>query len=137
MRPARSPRRWPTTARAPSGSSATPSMASDDGRRAGWWTDTDHALCLAPVKPKVHQVTLTVGKQLKAGKSVNFKFFGQAGWGTEFKGKDHDHLLTTDNPTFLIGNGTGGHDNGNIYLPTARNWSRATPMSSPSTAARA
>ena len=82
----------------------------------GWWTDTDHALCMTPVKPKVHQVTLTVGKQLKAGKSVNFKFFGQAGWGTEFKGKDHDHLLTTDNPTFLIGNGTGGHDNGNIYL---------------------
>ena len=81
-----------------------------------WWTDTDHALCMTPVKPKVYQVTLTVGKQLKAGKGINIKFFGQAGWGTEFKGKDHDHLLTTANTTFLIGNGTGGHDNGNIYL---------------------
>lgn len=51
----------------------------------GWWTDTDHALCLAQVKPKVYQITLTVGKQLRAG-GINFKFFGQAGWGTEFHG---------------------------------------------------
>lgn len=81
-----------------------------------WSTDTDHALSLAPIKPKVYQMTLTVGKQLKAGNSVNFKFFGQAGWGTEFKGKAADHYLTTTNTTFLIGDGTGGHDDGNIYL---------------------
>lgn len=82
----------------------------------GWWTDTDHALCMAPVKPKVYQVTFTVGKQLKAGTSVNFKFFGQAGWGTEFKGTADSYYLTTDNGIFLIGKGEGGHDNGNIYL---------------------
>lgn len=81
-----------------------------------WWTDTDHALCMAPVKPKLYQVTLTVGKQLKAGNSVNFKFFGQAGWGTEFKGTAADYYLTTANTTFLIGTGSGGHDSGNIYL---------------------
>lgn len=61
-------------------------------------------------------MTLTVGKQLKAGNSVNFKFFGQAGWGTEFKGKAADYYLTTTNTTFLVGDGTGGHDDGNIYL---------------------
>lgn len=82
----------------------------------GWWTDTDHALCMAQVRPKVHQVTFTVGKQLKGGSTVNFKFFGQAGWGTEFKGTAADYYLTTTNPTFLVGTGTGGHDNGNIYL---------------------
>ncbi len=81
-----------------------------------WWTDTDHALCMAPVKAKVYQVTFTVGKQFKAGNSVNFKFFGQAGWGTEFKGTSADYYLTTDNSTFLIGTGANGHDNGNIYL---------------------
>lgn len=81
----------------------------------GWWTDTDHALCLAPVREKVHQVTLTVGRQLKAGTSTNFKFFGQAGWGTEFKGADGDYLLSCDNDVFGVGDGNG-HDNGNIYL---------------------
>ena len=81
----------------------------------GWWTDTDHALCMAPVADKIYQVTLTVGKQLKAGKSVNFKFFGQAGWGVEFKGTAGSHWLKTASATFLIGDGNG-HDNGNIYL---------------------
>ena len=81
----------------------------------GWWTDTDHALCMAPVADKIYQVTLTVGKQLKAGKRVNFKFFGQAGWGVEFKGTAGSHWLKTTSATFLIGDGNG-HDNGNIYL---------------------
>lgn len=81
----------------------------------GWWTDTDHALCLAPVREKVHQVTLTVGKQLKAGKQTNFKFFGQAGWGTEFTGTASNYHLTCESNVFAIGDGNG-HDNGNIYL---------------------
>lgn len=87
----------------------------------GWWTDTDHALCMAPVKDKVYQVTFTIGKQLKAdGGSINFKFFGQAGWGTEFKGADNSYLISTDSDIFAVGDGVtehqGGHDNGNIYL---------------------
>lgn len=81
----------------------------------GWWTDTDHALCLAQVRPKVYQVTLTVGQQLRAG-GINFKFFGQAGWGTEFHGSAGDHCIKSKSSIFLIGDGTGGHDNGNLYL---------------------
>lgn len=80
-----------------------------------WWTDTDHALCLARIKDKVYQVTFTVGKQLRATK-IDFKFFGQAGWGTEFKGTAGSHYLTTTSTVFGIGTGSGGHDNGNIYL---------------------
>lgn len=81
----------------------------------GWWTDTDHDICLAPVADKIHQVTLTVGKQLKAGTKFNIKFFGQAGWGTEFKGSSGDYVLTTDNPYIGVGDGNG-HDDGNLYL---------------------
>lgn len=81
----------------------------------GWWTDTDHALCLAQVKSKVYQITLTVGQQLRAG-GINFKFFGQAGWGTEFHGTADGHHITSQSDIFLVGDGTNGHDNGNIYL---------------------
>ncbi len=116
------------------GNSTSPATLNDDGTGAlwiiggnmfgkpnyshgqNWWTDTDHAICMAPVKNKVYQTTFTIGKQLKAGTSVNFKFFGQAGWGTEFKGTVDSHYLTTTNTIFLVGDGTGGHDNGNIYL---------------------
>lgn len=81
-----------------------------------WWTDTDHALCLAPIAEKKYQVTFTVGKQLKAGTGFNIKFFGQAGWGTEFKGSEgNDYMLTTDNPYIGVGDGNG-HDDGNLYL---------------------
>ena len=80
----------------------------------GWWTGVDSDVCLTPIKDKVYQVTLTVGKQLRAT-DVNFKFFGQANWGIEFKGQDNSHLISTDSEVFGIGDGNG-HDNGNVYL---------------------
>lgn len=79
-----------------------------------WWTGVDSDVCLTPIKAKVYQVTLTVGKQLRAT-DVNFKFFGQADWGIEFKGKDNSHLISTESEVFGIGDGNG-HDNGNVYL---------------------
>lgn len=87
----------------------------------GWRTDTDHALCMAQVSDNIYQITLTIGKQLKAdGKDINFKFFGQAGWGVEFKGVPGTHYLSTTDALFVVGDGTtqyqGGKDNGNIYL---------------------
>lgn len=85
-----------------------------DAINRGWNTGTASDICLTPIKEKVYQITLTVGKQLKAT-DVNFKFFGQADWGTEFKGKDGDYMLTTDSEIFGIGDGNG-HDNGNLYL---------------------
>ena len=83
-----------------------------DAVNHGWWTGVDSDVCLTPIKAKVYQVTLTVGKQLRAT-GVDFKFFGQADWGIEFKGKDNSHLISTESEVFGIGN---GHDNGNVYL---------------------
>lgn len=80
----------------------------------GWWTGVDSDVCLTPIKAKVYQVTLTVGKQLRAT-GVDFKFFGQADWGIEFNGKDNSHLISTESEVFGIGDGNG-HDNGNVYL---------------------
>ncbi len=81
----------------------------------GWWTGEDYDYCLTPIAEKVYQITLTVGKQLTAT-GINFKFFGQANWGIEFKGTAADYHLSTSSDTFLVGDGTDGHDDGNIYL---------------------
>lgn len=80
----------------------------------GWWTGTEWDQATAQIRSKVYQITLTVGKQLSAT-DVNFKFFGQPNWGTEFKGDGSDHSLTCDSEIFGVGDGNG-HDNGNIYL---------------------
>ena len=85
-----------------------------DAVNHGWWTGVDSDVCLTPIKAKVYQVTLTVGKQLRAT-GVDFKFFGQADWVIEFKGKDNSHLISTESEVFGIGDGNG-HDNGNVYL---------------------
>lgn len=85
-----------------------------DAVNHSWWTGVDSDVCLTPIKAKVYQVTLTVGKQLRAT-GVDFKFFGQANWGIEFKGKDNSHLISTESEIFGIGDGNG-HDNGNVYL---------------------
>ena len=79
-----------------------------------WWTGTEWDQALVQVKDKVYQLTLTVGKQLSAT-DINFKFFGQPNWGTEFKGDGSDYSLVCDNDVFGVGDGKG-HDNGNIYL---------------------
>lgn len=89
----------------------------------GWWTDTDHAICLAQVQPKVYQLTMVIGKQLDPT-NVNFKFFAQQGWGTEFKGTASDHHISTTSDIFVIGDGaehevagqTVKLDDGNVYL---------------------
>ncbi len=80
----------------------------------GWWTGTEWDQATAQVKEKVYQITLTVGKQLSAT-DVNFKFFGQPNWGTEFKGDGSSYSLVCDHDLFGVGDGNG-HDNGNIYL---------------------
>jgi len=80
----------------------------------GWWTGTEWDQPMAQIKEKVYQITLTVGSQLSAN-DVNFKFFGQPNWGTEFKGDGSTYSLICDNEVFGVGDGNG-HDNGNIYL---------------------
>lgn len=103
-----------------------PATLSEDGTGAVWiigegighpslanqvgWT-TENALCMAPTGDKTYQITVVGGKTV-ATDAINFKFFGQMGWGVELKGDD---LVSKSN---LIGVGTGdnGHDNGNLYL---------------------
>lgn len=103
-----------------------PATLNDDGTGALWiigagighpsinnevgWT-TEKALCMAPVGEKTYQITV-VGGQTIATNDINFKFFGQMGWGVELTGAD---LVSKSN---LIGVGTGdnGHDNGNLFF---------------------
>lgn len=59
--------------------------------------------------------TFVCGETLNPA-NVNFKFFGQAGWGLEFCDNNSDYLITSQSPIFAIGKGNDGHDNGNIYL---------------------
>lgn len=80
-----------------------------------WWTNVDWDLSMAPVKEKVYQLTLTIGQQQKAG-GINFKFFGQDGWGIEFHGSDDTYHISTTSDIVGIGTGSNGHDNGNLYL---------------------
>lgn len=76
------------------------------------WT-TENAICMAPVGEKTYQITLVGGKTI-ATDNINFKYFGQMGWGVELGGAD---LVSQSN---LIGVGKGqdvnGHDSGNLFL---------------------
>lgn len=75
------------------------------------WT-TEKAICLAPVADKVYQLTLVGGKTVSVD-NINFKFFSEAmGWGDELD----NSKLTSTSSLVLVGDGTGGHDKGNLYL---------------------
>lgn len=74
------------------------------------WT-TENAICMAPVGEKTYQVTLVGGQTVKID-NINFKFFGQMGWGIELTNEN----LTSKTPLIGVGDGTGGHDPGNLYL---------------------
>ena len=73
-----------------------------------WNTDPGHALCMAQVKPKVYQITFTVGQQLKST-DVDFKFFFQTGWDNEFNPSKTNKISTTSD-VFVVAN------DGNIHL---------------------
>lgn len=80
-----------------------------------WWTDTDHATCMAPVGNKRYQLTLTAGRQLNVN-NVDFKFFGQAGWGVELN-PTGEYRISSRSDVFLIGHkAVNGHSDGNVYV---------------------
>lgn len=83
-----------------------PSLSSNT---VGW--TTEKAICMAPVADKVYRLTLIAGKTVGSD-AINFKFFGQMGWGFEFGGDK----LTSTSSIVKVGTGEGGHDNGNLYL---------------------
>ena len=110
---------------------SNPTVLSDDGSGALWvignsvgkpkvstnevgWT-TENALCMAPVADKVYQITFIGGKTVKTD-GIDFKFFGQMGWGVELKGS----VNYVEVPSALVGVGQGkdvnGHDDGNLFL---------------------
>jgi len=77
---------------------------------------TDKALCLAQIQKGIYQLTLVAGSQQNTS-SLNFKFFHQNTWGNEFDGAaTSTYKLTTSSTLVLVGDGTNGYDNGNIYL---------------------
>lgn len=75
----------------------------------GW--NPGKGIPMAPQSEKVYQVTVVGGNNI-ALNSINFKIFGQDGWGTEFTSS----TLTSQSDLIGVGDGTGGHDNGNLYL---------------------
>ena len=104
-----------------------PTTLADDGSGALWiigegigqpsvknnevgWT-TEKAIAFAQVDNKKYQITLVAGKSITADR-INFKFFGQMGWGVELTGDK----LTSTSDIVLVGTGEGGHDNGNLYI---------------------
>ena len=90
----------------PKGSMAKPKYTSGTDWSTGWEND----FCMAEVSSRVYQITLTVGEQLNAN-NVNFKFFGQAGWGAEFKQDDNTKpYLTCTDEVFYVGG------DGNVHL---------------------
>lgn len=80
------------------------------------WT-TEKAIGMAQTSSKVYEITGVVGKEF--GTSIDFKFFGQAGWGIELKGSDGSEYHVTSASTVLgVGQGksVNNHDDGNLFL---------------------
>ena len=79
----------------------------------------DNAINVPQISTGVYQIALTAGQQINPT-YVNFKFFLQPGWGSEYQGSyGSDYRITTTSDLVYIGNGTEAaypNDNGNIYL---------------------
>lgn len=75
----------------------------------GW--NPGKGIPMAPQSDKVYQVTVVGGKNINVS-TINFKIFGQDGWGTELT----NEMLTSESDLIAVGDGTGGHDPGNLYF---------------------
>lgn len=83
--------------------------------QVGW--NTDKAISMAQTSAKKYEVTGVVGQEI--GTAINFKFYGQAGWGTEFHGSTgSDYVATSSSNLLDVGQGkdVNGHDDGNLFL---------------------
>ena len=70
------------------------------------WSPEKGGLCLSQIEDRKYQITLVAGLQLAADK-IDFKFFHQKTWGSEFGGG----TVTTDSKLIKI-----GEKDGNIHL---------------------
>ena len=85
------------------------------------WT-TDKAIAMAQVGDLTYEIKGVVGKEF--GSTIDFKFFGQAGWGIEFKGSaGSDYAISTTKGILNVGTGSNGHDDGNLFLSSDANLS--------------
>ena len=73
-----------------------------------WGPNDDKSICVASLKKGQYQIILEAGRIINPG-DVNFKFFGQNGWGMEMSSS----LVTTTSPFVRINPGPG--DDGNIF----------------------
>ncbi|GEM_PF-4556682 len=73
--------------------------------------EPNNALCLAPIGDLKYRITLVAGSQIGT-QAINFKFFHQKGWGTEFT----NHKITHTSNLILLGDGSNGADPGNLML---------------------
>ena len=90
---------------------------------SNWSASLQNSIPVAQVSDNIYKIAFTYGKELTG---VNFKFFGQYGWGTEFHGED---LLMEPNDYFYVNTPQGewvydengneiyqrGGDDGNIF----------------------
>lgn len=74
------------------------------------WT-TEKALCMAPVADKIYQITVVAGTTVSTN-NINFKFFHQKGWGSEFT----NAALSTTSDLIFVGDGSNGRDPGNLGI---------------------
>lgn len=82
-----------------------PSLANE----VGWVTE--NAICMANTGSKTYQITLVAGQTINAT-SINFKFFGEMGWGGELTGND----LVSESDLIGVGTVSNGHDTGNLFF---------------------
>lgn len=68
-------------------------------------------ICMAPTGERTYQVTVVGGINIDVN-AINFKFFGQDGWGTELGG----NMIKCESNLIGVGLGDDGHDSGNLYL---------------------
>lgn len=97
-----------------------PSVA---GNNSGWSANLINSIPVSQVEEHIYKVTLTMGRELS---DINFKFFGQYGWGTEFRSEDlvieeNDYLRINQPNCILLYEEDGsltiqhGGDDGNIW----------------------
>ena len=103
-----------------------PSVAANN---SNWGANLLTSIPVAQVEENIYKVTLTMGRELS---DINFKFFGQYGWGTEFRHEDltiveNDYIRMNQPECILLYETDGsltinhGGDDGNI-------WSAGTAM---------
>lgn len=88
-----------------------------NGNAPGWNTGVMVCIPVAQVEKDLFKLQVTAGKEIWDN-FCNFKFFGQANWGIEFKSADNNdgYSLVSVNQYLGVGDGTEGHDPGNIYF---------------------